>query len=382
MKKLLWKPSRLSWHIHVVIAMLSIILLIGVEVFKKEKKNPSYNERIQAAHIMKEAIDKIKKYRIKKNLLIDPRVDPTLSGLMGLRTSEVTSVKGEYEAKRATLNPNWAAVLVDMLQKAKVKKGDTICVAFSGSFPAMNIAILSAAKALDLKVVIISSAAASSWGANIPSFLWLDMENLLYRKKIIPYRSVAASLGGIKDNATGISDYGKTILINAITRKKIELINIDDIHKNIDRRIEIYSQNLGDRKAAAFINSGGGTITVGSTAGKKSFHPGLNRRVSVKALKIDSVMTRFAKQGIPVIHITQILKLADKYGLPKSFNSMPVIGRGTVYKSKSYNNIIVIASLAVIFLALYILVKEGKGYTLFLSKGKKKSEATSPEHMV
>ncbi len=247
MKKLLWRPSKLSWHIHVVISLIAILLLISVEVFKNDNKRLYFKEKIYAAELMKKAFTVLKEYRLKNNLKIDEQIDPTKSGLMGLRTSEVTSVKGEYTSKRATLNPNWAAVLVEMFKKAGVEKGSYICAGFSGSFPAMNISILAAAKALDLKVIIISSAAASSWGANFPSLLWIDMENVLYENNLFSFKSVAASLGGINDNATGMSEDAKNKIKSTIEKYKLEFIAEDDIKKNVDLRMDIFSKYIGSK---------------------------------------------------------------------------------------------------------------------------------------
>ena len=52
---------------------------------------------------------------------------------------------GSLEAKRTTLNPNWAAVVVQLLFDAGVERGGTIAIGVSGSFPALNLAAFSAA---------------------------------------------------------------------------------------------------------------------------------------------------------------------------------------------------------------------------------------------
>jgi poly-gamma-glutamate system protein len=57
------------------------------------------------------------------------------------RETSLTTDAGNLEAKQTAINPNWAAVIVDLLQQANVKERDPVAVSFSGSFPALNIAV-------------------------------------------------------------------------------------------------------------------------------------------------------------------------------------------------------------------------------------------------
>jgi poly-gamma-glutamate system protein len=50
--------------------------------------------------------------------------------MIGLATSPITSTTGYLKVKQTTVNPNWAAVLVDMLKRAGVKEGDAIATSF------------------------------------------------------------------------------------------------------------------------------------------------------------------------------------------------------------------------------------------------------------
>ena len=128
---------------------------------------------------------------------VDRRLDTNDTGLIGVEYTDITTTLGSLAAKRTSTNPAFAAVVVDMLDRAGVRRGDAVAVSFSGSFPALNIAVLSAARALDLRPVIISSVGSSTYGANQPEMTWLDMERVLAEAGLFPYRSIAASLGGI-----------------------------------------------------------------------------------------------------------------------------------------------------------------------------------------
>ena len=121
----------------------------------------------------------IKEARINRGIPIDPHYDWSESGLIGQWRSEVTGAYGNLDAKRTSINPNFAAVVVRLLREAQVEPGQVVAVGFSGSFPALNICVCAALEILDLNPVIVSSVSASQWGANHPDFLWVDMEGEL-----------------------------------------------------------------------------------------------------------------------------------------------------------------------------------------------------------
>ncbi|HSW59978.1 MAG TPA: poly-gamma-glutamate system protein, partial [bacterium] len=277
MKKVYWKPAKTSWQIHVIIAIVSLICIASVELFKIKIKKSNYQEKVKAAQLMDSSIKVLRKYRLEKIGPIDQEIDPVDSGIIGTLITPITSNSGVREAKLATVNPNWAAVMIELFKKADIKNGDTIAAGFSGSFPALNIAVLSAAQVMNLKVVAISSAAASTWGANIPDMSWLDMERILNENKLISNRSAAASLGGSQDRAIGMSKEGKELLRKIIERNGAELIFAKDEQTNLDTRMSIYNQKSGDAPIKAFVNVGGGTISVGTRIGKQLFSPGLNK---------------------------------------------------------------------------------------------------------
>src|SRR5690606_18084703 len=159
---------------------------------------------------------------------IDTFSDPAGTGLIGKRFTTVTSDTGLLSSKQTSINPNFAAVVVHFLKRAGLSKGETVAVGLSGSFPAANIAAYSAIQALGLRPVIIASASASQWGAKHPRFLWLDMEKVLYRRKIFPFRSSAASIGGVDDLGAGIAEEGIEKLRIGIERNQIPLISSKD----------------------------------------------------------------------------------------------------------------------------------------------------------
>jgi poly-gamma-glutamate system protein len=351
-----------------VIAILSIASMLLVELIKVNQKQAFYTEKLQAAHAMKQGMEVIKDHRMKNIGPIDPAVDPTNSGLIGVPQSPITSTFGYLPGKQHTINPNWAAVMVELLRQAGAKEGEVIAVGLSGSFPALNLATLVAAEVLKLRPIIITSLAASTWGANIPRYTWLDMEAVLNQEGVISYRSVAASYGGQEDRALGRSKKGRQLLREAIERNGLTPLEFEDTKESIDERMDIYRRFAGEAPIVAYVNVGGGTVSVGTAVGKRLFNPGLNRRPPPGSLSVDGVLSRFAREGVPVIHMVYINKLLEKYGLPPSPSVMPKIGEGEIFIKRTYNLYLTAGNLLFLLLVLYAFLKRDIGYRIFGSR--------------
>jgi poly-gamma-glutamate system protein len=382
MKKIYWRPHRVSNTALFLIAALSIAGLIAVERIKVKTKQRFYDEKLVAARLTRNAMEVIKQERLKRGIPIDPEVDPSQSGLIGVSMSPVTSDTGFIQAKHCSINPNWAAVLVHLLKLAGCKEGDFVGVGPSGSFPVINMAAYAAIQTLKLKPIIISSAAASQFGANIPDLLWIHMERILFERHIFTFRSVAASRGGVDDRGFGMPKEARKLLDDAIVKEGLQLIDVKTTTEGTDRRMQIYAEQAGGQPIKAYINIGGGSASVGSTVAKKLFKPGLNRTAPRGAASIDSVMSRFANEGVPVIHMIYVAELAQRYGLPLQPLKVPNIGEGAVFSKQEYNVYLAIAVLAVILLAMFAFIRMDIGFRILRSAKRDDKAAAHPEQMV
>ncbi len=209
MKKIYWRPQSTPLFAFVLIAFIAVGGLASVEHFQIVKRKPFYLEKVEASKLALGAMELVRDERLDRGIPIDPQTDPTGSGMIGSFVTSVTSEAAELEAKQTSVNPNFAAITVELLKEAGVKDGDPIAVSFSGSFPALNIAACAAMATLHLKPIIISSASSSQWGANNPDFLWIDMEHYLNSKDVFPFHSVAASMGGKHDRGTELTEKGR-----------------------------------------------------------------------------------------------------------------------------------------------------------------------------
>lgn len=382
MKRIYWRPRQVSRPILMFIALMSLVGLLAVEQFKVTVQQSDYDAKIEAARLAQSAMAAIREYKIGKGMEVDLDTDLTDSGLIGKLMTPVTSDPGLLRSKQTTVNPNFAAVVVEMLREAGVRQGDPIAIGFSGSFPAMNICVLAAAKALGLKPIVISSGAASQWGANDPELLWIDMEKLLADEGIFPYRSVAASLGGIEDRGLGMSDEGLKKIGEAIERNKLPLIATSTFTENIDKRMAIYYEKAEGRPIRAYINVGGGTISVGTAVGKRLFRPGLNLQPPRGISSVDAIMARFITSGVPVIHFVQMTDLAAEYGLPVAPTKMPVVGEGQIFVKRQHSRWLAGGILAAILISLYAFVRSDLGFRILQPHTTKLDAAGPMEQMV
>jgi poly-gamma-glutamate system protein len=377
-QKLYWRSARISRVMYVLASLIAVGVLVATETFKETIVQPHVEQKLEAARLMQRAMEAIQNHRVRRIGPIDLEADPTSSGMLGLSSSVTTTNTGSLEAKRTTLNPNWAAVVVQLLFDAGVERGGTIAVGVSGSFPALNLAAFSAAEVLDLEVISIASVGASSWGANIPNLTWLDMERVLADAGILSTRSIAASLGGTRDRAIGMPKTGRRRLREAISRAGVPYIETETDLDSIERRMALYREHAGDRYIQAYVNVGGSLASIGPKTVKRLYRPGLNVRLDPHAVHVDSVMKRFLRDGVPVVNLSKIVPLAEQYGLPLEPVALPQPGEGLVFAREGYNRLLVASLLGFLLVSLWALLRLDVGSRLGALTGRARSRPIEP----
>ena len=205
----------------VILSILSLVCFIITINVKTTEVSPSYNSKVKAANLMEAAMNELKNHRMEKSIFIDSENDPNETGLVGGPFSLITTDEGDLDAKLTTLDPNFSAIIVDLMYKLNLTKSDTVAILMTGSMPGANIAVLTACKSLGLIPITISSVGASQWGANQIDFTWLDMERILFEKELIPSVSIAASIGGRNDMGRLLSPAGRDLIIENISKYNI-----------------------------------------------------------------------------------------------------------------------------------------------------------------
>ncbi|MFK5856723.1 MAG: poly-gamma-glutamate system protein [Bacteroidota bacterium] len=337
-----------------VLSLLSLLAFIAVENSKIDVKQDWYDEKLEAAQLSQLAATNLKNYRLEKGIFIDEVNDPNQTALIGQEYTLTTTDRGYIEAKLSSTNPNFAAVIVQLLKDAGLKENDNVAVAMTGSFPGLNISTLAALETLNLNPIIITSVGSSNFGANDPFFTWLDMENMLNKAGTFQSKSIAASMGGGADIGRGLSPEGRGLIVKAIKRNNIEFINEKHLENSIGKRIELYDQNSNGRPIKAFINIGGGIASLGNTINGKLIPPGLTQFLPMRNFPVRGVIIEMGQQEIPIIHLLNINQLLTEYGLPVSPIPLPEPGTGEIFVQKKYS--IIVTSVATLLLVILILV--------------------------
>jgi poly-gamma-glutamate system protein len=337
-----------------ILSVFSVLAFIAVENSKIDVKQAWYNEKLEASKLSQAAAKFLKNYRLEKGIFVDVVNDPNQTALIGQEYTLISTDRGYIDSKLSSTNPNFAAVIVQLLKEAELKSGDHVAVAYTGSFPALNISVLAALETLHLKPIIITSVGSSNFGANDPYFTWLDMENALYRSGIFHNRSVAASIGGGFDVGRGLSPEGRDLIIKAIERNEVEFINEKHLENSISRRLEIYDKHSSGEPVKAYINVGGGIASLGNTINGQLIPPGLTKYLPLRNFPVRGVIIQMGQQGIPVIHLLNVDQLLKKYGLPNSPVPVPEPGDGGIFIEKKYN--LLVSSVATVILVVLILI--------------------------
>ncbi len=332
-----WRTSRIGKTPLVMLAVLGLLAIAFVEGSLHRVKQRWFEEKLRAAKLTERAQMAIRNAPGAKRIVVDPVADPNGTGLIGEQFTIITTDQGDLDAKLTTTNPNWAAVVVDMLKRAGVSEGDFVAISWTGSMPALNIAVLAAVETIGAKPVIISSIGASMWGANNPDFAWLDMERLLYEKGIFHHRSVAASIGGRGDRGGNLSPRGREICRNIARRNGVKLLEGETLDEAIKLRYDEFKRHLPEgENYDAYINVGGGLASIGSFHNLELLPPGLVKNMPKYNYPIRGTMILFGEEGVPIVNLRDIKKIAVKYGLPIAPQPIPDPPSGGVFFRNRY----------------------------------------------
>jgi poly-gamma-glutamate system protein len=361
-----WTEGKPSNTLLIALTLLSIAIFFVAEQTAQPERQPNFDKKLEASQLSLVALQTIKNHSENLGLKIDKQNDPYSTGIVGQENTLITSDRGVVTSKILSTNPNYAAVFVDMLIKAKIKKHSVVAVGMTGSFPAWNISFLAACKVMELQPIIISSVGASDWGANVPNMTWLDMEEILRQKGIFQFKSVAASIGGGSDNGRGLSPEGRNLIKDAIQRNNVRLISEPALENNINTRMELYKSESKGKAIACYINIGGGVASVGGSQNSRLIPPGLTQHLAVKNFPVRAVINQMAEQGMPVINLLEVEKIALKYDFPVEVaETAPKLGEGTLFFKDRYSVSNTIMLTILLGLIVFVMIRIDVKHYLF-----------------
>lgn len=349
-----FRPSLRSTWTLLILAAACYGLYVWCESSHIEVKRSRYVEKIAAANRMDQALRLYQNVVAEKGVFSEQYKDPRLEAVIGQQFSVITTEMGSFETKVISANPNFAAIAVELLNAAGVGDGDLVAVDFTGSYPGANTAILCACEALGATAVTITAIGASWWGATDPEFTWVDMEYVLNRDGLIQSQPIAASYGGINDNAVGLSGVGKDAMRTAVDRHGLKLLSENDLPAAAARRFRSFQDAAGGRKYAAYVTVGRGIASLGHAANGRLIRNGLNRKLPVQNYPARGVIHLFNSSNVPIINFHDIAALSREYGLGGASDPLPDVGHGDVFITERYD--LRIAGISAVLAALIILI--------------------------
>lgn len=336
---------REYWRFLVLLLFLLVSVLILEQTKTLSERKDSAIMR-QAAVQTEAAFAALKEEKLARGYTISPIDDPNATGMIGEPYTEITTTLGNLESKRSTTNPNTAAMIVLMLRECGVQEGDRVAVNLSSSFPCLNISILCALDAIGAQGTVINSVGSSTYGANLPDFTYLDMEQVLLQKGLITNHTSHFSLGGAGDLGKEMPEEIKNDITNRLKSYGLTLLSYEDINENIQVRQSIYEN---DGTPVCLVNAGGNLLAFNGGDEMISAPGGIIRPETNHNLLHDilpgqkktagsgGLIPLYLERGVPAIHLLNMRDLLPSYGLPFDPSPIPAAGEGQVYDAWQYN---------------------------------------------
>jgi poly-gamma-glutamate system protein len=350
--------SRASTPALLGLACLSLAAYAVAERSLRPAHADAWRTKLQAVDLMQSAERAILAAKHERGVSVDPRNDPALSGVVGPEFTLLTTDRGAQASKSLAAHPNFAAAVTQMMLRAGVRDGDLVAIGMTGSLPGLNLAVLSACRAIGAEPVVVTSVGSSMFGATDPEMTWLDMEAVVAGKGLWPYRSLAASLGGGGDVGRGLSPAGRQILADAIERSGARLLDPPSVLEAVRQRVALYDSvaEARGRPIRLYVNVGGGLASLGGAQNARLIPPGLSRRLAIRNYPNRGVINVLGERGIPVIHLLEVERLARAYDVTDRGANPERTGEGTLFVRYRYNRwVVAVAALLVMLANLLVL---------------------------
>lgn len=331
-----------------VLALLVVLSgLGGAGRSARRVQDSLYDVKIDAAQRMEACMERIRSYKAGLGIPLSEE-DLHSTGMIGDAFSPITTTIGALEAKRTTANPDMAAMVVDMFRACGLQAGDTVGAGFSGSFPALDIAVLCACEAMDLECVYIASVGASTYGANQVELTLPDMLCRLADEGLVPFPA-AVTLGGADDVGLDMDPDAAAAITARLEDLGFPPFQYPDFIQNIRWRMDLYQQK---GPIDCFVGVGGNLTTSG--VGIVRTEQGILRPDDIQTLNDRSgLLDRYCAEGIPVIHLLNVKELAAEYGLAYDPETLPPMGESAIYYQTGYSVLPTLISLPLAALILY-----------------------------
>lgn len=305
---------NLNIRLLITFGILLIGTLVAESFFRKSHELDFAGEMKESVSLTKNWFSLIEQLKKEREVKTDVPSNIPYRYMLGNEWSEITTTLGSLEAKETSTNPDFSALVVRLLHEAKIKKGDRVGVVLSGSFPSLSISVLAALQTMGIEAVVMSSAGASTYGANQPEVTWIDMESKLIRTGGMKYKSSLVSFGAGEDAGSGLSAEGLQLIRQAATRNEVKLFIPETLIQSIDRRAELFRT----ARISLLINIGGNETMLGNCPHSTTIPNGFHTTLVNCKDELRGLIARMNEQGVPFIQLLDIKNLAAQYGMDVS----------------------------------------------------------------
>jgi poly-gamma-glutamate system protein len=310
-------------------AAVSIALWLVLEQTLQRPIHSQFAEMLMAARSMQAASRVLWMEKDARGLTPSAQADPNRTGMIGQEYTPITTTIGELPAKRTATNPDFAAALVRQIASLALARGTPVVIVVSGSFVGGDVAAITATETLGLRPIVIASLSASMWGANEPEFNLTDMLATLRERNVIRTRAIAAVLGGGGAIGGSMDADGVAALRRSAVRDGVPIVEARPVAAVIDALLTRINATAGNARPGAVINVGGALIGLGSCRESHEWPPGLTRKSLPCSDGTPGLAMRLAADGLPVLHIINMRRLALEWGLPFDPTPLPIPGNNT-----------------------------------------------------
>jgi poly-gamma-glutamate system protein len=342
------RQGKVNRWVLTALAVISLVLFYLVTRSERSVRSRLYDMKLASAKLSAQAFRVMQEYRERLGVPVDKVNDPNGTGLVGLQFSATTYGRSDLSDALTTTNPNFSAVLVEMLHRAGVRPGDTVAVSWDGTYPALNVQLLAVARIMGFEPVIVTAQSAGMWGANYPGLTWLDMERLLVKAGLWDYRSRFATLGGETDDGRGLSPEGRAFLAAAAESAGVPVVTPATLQEGIDRRRETFG------RAKALVSIGNTIADVGDPRAKVPSRLIADR---TKRTAYGGLIGALRRSNVPVVHITNPSQVAIEYHLPVAPVPMPELGTGRLFFERRYSALMAGVFSAILLVLLTLVVR-------------------------
>lgn len=175
--------------------------------------------------------------------------------------------------------------------------GDRVAAGFSGSFPAMNLAVMAACQSMKVEVIPISSVGASTYGATDPELTFPEMLHRLVQDGVLTTDSAAVTLGGDNDTGDGMLPEQKMEILERLEQAGLVIFQEPKFLNNLEQRQEIYERQ---GPIQCFVSVGGNVTSMG--VGERGIALGqgvLDPRSAMPVTDQSGLVERYLGRGIP-----------------------------------------------------------------------------------